>query len=353
MLLLLAAAQAATVTDLPPFLRGDLGVSYTFDRLQGSLVERGALPSDDQTVAQRQDNAHVLHYTLAFGVAPGAAVFVDAPHVVYRGIELQEWSKMVYDPATETGTYYGTAAEEDSTLTKGGGLEGVWIGARGTPFSEAFPKRHNRFTMMLEGAVRTPGTGSWFVVNDPSTTGGLGMHGAGSGGVGLRIGIVTSARHGRHEPYLKLAYEDNLPVEVDILADDGTVLAAGAEIDPANHVQAAVGAEFIASENTTSGARTAFDLHLAAQWSSHQDVPTGLDLPAVLLPEAGLVQQAESFEVGGGVGLDVRFMKYLSWQLGADVRYHLPQRLEHPYPVYTGGDSIHVVAKTGLGIHLR
>lgn len=353
MLLLLAAAQAATVTELPPFLRGDLGISYTLDRLQGSLVERGAVPADDETVGQRQDNAHILRYSLAFGVAPGAAIFVDVPHTVYRGVEVQDWSRMVYDPATGSGSYHGTATEEDTTVSKGGGLDGVWIGARGTPYSEAFPKRHNRFTLLLEGAVRTPGTGSWFVVSEPSTTGGLGMHGAGTGGVGLMIGMVASARHGRHEPYLALQYVDNLPTTVDILADDGTVLQSGAELDPANTVSARVGAEFITGENATSGARTAVDLHLGAEWTSSQDVPTGLNLPGVLVPDAGLVQQAESFELGGGAGLDVRFMKYLSWQLGADVRYHFPQRWEHPYPASSGGDSLRILARTGVTIRVR
>lgn len=353
MLLLLATAQAATVTELPPFLRGDLGVSYTLDRLQGSLVERAPLPSDDEVVGQRQDNAHVLHYTLAFGVAPGAAVYVDVPHTVYRAIELQDWSSMVYDPATESGSYHGTGTEEDATLTKGGGLDGVWIGAKGTPYSEAFPKRNNRFTLMLEGAVRTPGTGSWFVVNEPSTTGGLGMHGAGTGGVGLMIGVVASARHGKHEPYVALSYVDNLPTEVDILADDGTVIDNGVEIDPANSVTGRVGAEFITSENAASGARSAIDLHLTAEWTSSEDVPTGLNLPGVLLPEAGLVQKAESFEIGGGAGVDIQFMKFLSWQLGAEARYHLPQRWEHPYPAYAGGDSLHILARTGFTISLR
>ncbi len=353
MLFLISLASAATVTDLPPFLRGDVSVGYTFDRLQGSLSQHSFLSEEDEDVADRQVNGHVMHYGLAFGVAPGTALFVDVPHTVYQSVEVQGWSKMVYDPATETGSYAGTVTEDDATVAKGNGVHGAWIGVKGTPFSEAFTSRRNRFTLLLEGAVRTPGDGAWFVVRDPSDSDGLGTHGAGPGGVGLRAAMTVSARHKRHEPYMRLVVEDNLPVTLDILDDDGTVLFKNAELDPANTVDAAVGAEFITGENANSGARSAVDLHLAAHWSSYQDVPTGVELPSVLLPDTGLVQQAESFELGGGVGLDVRFMKYLQWQLHGEVRYHLAQRIESPYPVYTGGDTIRIVAGTTLTIRVR
>ncbi|MSQ03083.1 MAG: hypothetical protein EXR71_14545 [Myxococcales bacterium] len=353
MLVLFTFASAATVTDLPPFLRGDVSVGYTFNRLQGKLSQHGQLSEDDLDVGERQINGHVMHYGLAFGVAPGTALFVDVPHTVYQSVEVQGWSKMVYDPATETGSYAGTVTEDDATVSKGRGVHGVWIGVKGTPFSEAFTSRRNRFTFLLEGAVRTPGDGAWFVVKDASDSGGLGTHGAGPGGVGLRAATTVSSRQGKHEPYMRLVVEDNLPVTRDILDDDGTLVLKDAEIDPANTVDAVVGAEFITGENANSGARSAVDLHLAAHWSSYQDVPTGLELPAVLLPDTGLVQQAESFELGGGAGLDVRFMKYLQWQLYGEVRYHLAQRVESPYPVYTAADTIRIVAGTSLSIRIR
>ncbi len=353
MLFVLAAAQAATVTDLPPFLRGDVTIGYTFDRLQGSLVERGSSGDPDAEVGKRQVNDHSLHYGAAFGVAPGAAVFVDVQHTVYRSVEAQEWSKMVYDPSTESGTYVGTANEADETVARGAGLQGVWIGAEGTPFSQAFVKRHNRVTLLLQGAVRTPTEQSWFTVADPSTTGGLGMRGVGPGGVGLRIGGAASITQGRNEPYLSMVYEDNLPTTIDITADDGTLLWRNCEIDPANRFEAKVGTEVVLGSNEASGARSAFDVHLATGWTSFQDIPTGVELPAVLLPEAGLVQQSETLEMGGGLGLDLRFMKYLALNLHADARYHFPQRLESPYPVYTGPDTLHVMAGVDVQIRVR
>ncbi|GDX81100.1 hypothetical protein LBMAG42_29110 [Deltaproteobacteria bacterium] len=353
MLLALAVAQAATVTDLPPFLRGDVTVSYTFDRLQGSLNQHGALPIDDAEVGKRDINAHVMHYGAAFGVAPGAAVYVDIPHTIYQSVEVSEWSKMVYDPGSETGSYLGTATAEDATLSRGNGLQGVWSGAKGTPFSQSFTGRRNRVTWLLEGAVRTPSDASWFEIAEPSTTGGIGTRGAGAGGVGLRVSSTASMTEGKTEPYIRLAYEDNLPTTIDILADDGTPLWLNCEIDPANKVDAAIGAEFVLGQNDSSGSRSAFDLHVSTAWESYQDVPTGTELPAVLLPEAGLSQRAESLELGGGIGLDLRFMKYLSLSLFGDARYHLPQRIESPYPVYTGGDTVHIVAGTQLQIRVR
>jgi hypothetical protein len=353
MLLVIAAASAATVTDLPPFLRGDLSVAYGFDYLGGSLTERGEIGEEDTTVANRVVSDHTLRYGLTFSVAPGAAVSVEIPHTVYRAVDVSEWSRMVYDPATGSGTYVGTATEEDATVSKGSGIGGVWLGVKGTPFSEAFVGRQTRFTWLLEGAVRTPNEDNQLVVVTPGEGSSIGTRGAGPGGVGLRVASTFSSRRGRTEPYLRLAIEENLPHEIDVLADNGEVLAKNVSVDPANRFEAVVGAEFIAAENSSSGARTAIDLRLSAGWQSYQDVPTGLELPAVLIEDAGLVQQAENMEIGGGLGLDFRFMKYLQLQLWGDARYHLPQRLESPYPVYTGGDTVHVAAGSKLTIRVR
>ena len=353
MLLVLAAAHAATVTDLPPFLRGDVTVSYTFDRLQGSLNQHGTLPADDQEVGSRVINAHVMRYAAAFGVAPGAALLIEVPHTLHQAVDVSDWSKMVYDPATGTGSYLNTGTEEATTITRGNGIQGVWIGAKGTPFSQGFSTRRNRVTWLVEGAVRTPSKESWFAIAEPSTTGGIGTRGAGNGGVGLRIASTASMTRGKTEPYLRLAYEDNLPTTIDILADDGRPIWLNCEIDPANRVDGVVGAEFIVGENATSGSRSSIDMHLSTAWESYEDVPTGTELPSVLLPEAGLFQKAESLEVGGGLGLDVRFMRYLSWGLFGEVRYHLSQRIESPYPVYTGGDTIHIIAGSQIQIRVR
>ena len=353
MLLVLAAAQAATVTDLPPFLRGDVTVSYTFDRLGGSLSQHAELGTSDQEVAQRSVNAHVMHYGAAFGVAPGAALFVDVPHTVYQSVEAQQWSKMVYDPATETGSYLGTATEEDVTVARGNGIGGVWIGAKGTPFSELFTSRRNRATLLLDFAVRTPNDNNWFAIKEASTTGGLGTRGVGPGGVGIQVGGTASTTQGKVEPYLSFAYVDNLPVTVNITKDDGTPLWNNCTIDPANTVDASFGAEFVAGQNENSGSRTAFDLHLATHWERYSETPTGLELPGVLQPEAGLVQKAEALEMGGGLGVDLRFMKYLELDLFGNALYRLPQRLESPYPVYTGDDTLHVLAGAKLNIRVR
>ncbi len=353
MLLVIAAAAAATVTDLPPFLRGDVSVSYTYDRLAGSLMERGGVNTEDVEVGERVLSDHTLRYGLVFSVAPGAAITAEIPHTVYRAADVSGWSQMVYDPDTGSGTYAGTALQQDTTVSKGSGVGGVWIGAKGTPFSESFTNRRTTFTWLVEGAVRTPNDENQLTVVTPGQDNNISTHGAGPGGVGLRIVSTTSSRRGLTEPYIRLAYEENLLHEIDIVADDGQVLASNVTVDPANRFDVAVGAELIAGENTTSGAQTAFDLRLVAGWQSHQDVPTGLELPGVLIPEQGLVQQAEAMEMGGGVGMNFRFMKYMEWSVYGDVRYHLPQRIESPYPVYTGSDTLHIAAGSRLVIRVR
>lgn len=351
MFLFLAAAHAATITELPPFLRGDVEVGYTFDRLAGTLSERRA--EGDVDVALRQVASHNLRYRVTFGVAPGAALFVSVPHTVQKQVTFQDWSAMVYDPATEAGSYQGTATEADITRSSGNGIEGVWIGARGTPFSQALPGRHNRATWLLEGAVRTPSTESnWYSVVEPAKVeGAAGTRGVGEAGVGLRIATAASTTFGKSEPYLALSWEDTLPAKIDVVDDAGETVASGAEIDAGGHFEMRFGTELVAATNEASGSRTAFDLYLNTSYTGASTVPTGIELPNVLATDTPLIQVAESLEAGAGLGINLRFFRNLELDLWGEGRYHLPQRIEHPYAVYTGGDTFHV--RTGANVVIR
>ena len=354
-MLILSLAHAASVTELPPFLRGDVVIGYQYDRLAGSLTEHAATADGDVDVARRTIQSHALRYGGAFAVAPGAAITFSIPHTLRKTVGVTEWSRMVYDPGTETGTYAGTATEADATIAEGAGLEGVWIGAKGTPFAEVFESRGNRATWHVAGAIRTPSANNnWYTITTPGAVeGAIGSRGVGEGGVALQVATAGSTTFGASEPYISLSWTDTLPVEIAISADDGAVIDGNAEVDPGGTLDVSFGTELVAGKNEASGARTAFDLHTRARYTAASTLPTGIELPAVLSPEAGLVQVAESLELGGGLALNLRFFKYFELDLYGDALYHLPQRLEHPYPVYSGADTVHVVTGANVVVRVR
>lgn len=343
---LLPLAAAATVTEIPPFLRGDVGVGYTYDRLAGSLEERD--DDGDITVGERALQDHRLDYSLAFGVGPGVALAVSLPQWVSSAVSYDAQGKMIYDPATESGTYEDALAGTPGTASKGKGLGGVWIGVRGTPFSEAFEKRQNRVTWLLEGAVRTPDSTNFWTMADGQ------QRGAGPGGTAFKLHSAWSTTFGAGHPYIAATWVAEGARQVDLYAGDGTRIATGVTIDPANTVRLRVGTEVVAGENAASGGRTSFDLHLGVDYASYSQIPSGLFLPDVL--EDGLdrpSQQAESLEPGAGLALHVRPMSYLQLDLAGDVAWHLPQRIEDPYQVYTGEDTLRAAVSAGFTVRIR
>lgn len=350
---LLSLAQAATVTEIPPFLRGDIEIAYAYDRLAGGLDEHGDPGADYVPVGTRRIEAHQLRYGAAFGAAPGLAVFVSVPHDAWTGVSYDSWSKMVYDPTTGSGTYVGSNAQEARLAVQGSGVEGAWIGLRGTPFSEAFKTRDNRATMLLEGAVRTPNPSNQYAIVTPNSSGAPGERGAGPGGVGLRLRTAFSTTFRKSQPYVSFAFTDEEPSTITIADDEGHVLNKKADIDPGDNIRSVAGVEFVASENSANGSRFGIDLHVAFDYTSAGVVPTGEYLPGVLVPDAGAVQTAEVLEAGGGLALNWRPFQYMQLNLHGDVAGHLPQRIENAYSVYTGADTIHVVSGLDLVIRVR
>jgi hypothetical protein len=341
---LLPLASAAVVTEVPPFLRGDIDVSYSYEQLSGSLQERG---EENTEVGSRTLSDHMLHYGLVFSVAPGVAVFADVPHYVSSRVSYGALSEMVYDPSTGSGTYVGTSAGEPGTYVEGNGLGGIWFGVRGTPFSESFEKRNSRVTWLLEGAIRTGDPTSFWVSADDK-------RGAGPGGTAARVHTAFSTTFGSSSPYVSGTYIGEGKQTVTVTSPDGTVGESEVEIDPANHGEIRIGTEIQASNNKASGSMLAFDLHLAVQYHAWGQIPSGFYLPNVLeVSEGGPVQQAEALDSGGGLALHWRAFTNFQLTLYGDVAYHMPQRLEYPYPVYTGGDTLLIKAGTDLSVRFR
>lgn len=341
---LLSLASATVVTEIPPFLRGDVTIGYTFDQLSGTLVEDGAA----DFAGTRRLSAHMLQYGLVFGVAPGAAVFVELPHYVTTSVSYDAMGQMVFDPTTGGGTFDETEPGEAATWLTGTGLGGVWIGARGTPFSESFTRRRGRATWLLEGAVRTPDDSNFWTISDGTA------RGAGPGGTALRLRSAFSTTYGSSRPYMSVAFVSEGKRTVDVYNAAGTKVASDLGIDPANTGTFRTGIEVLAAQNEAAGSQLTFDLHLGIAYASYALLPSGIYLPRVLAASEGeAVQQAEQMEAGGGLGFTWRPMTYMQIGVYGDVGYHLRQRIEVPYPVYTDTDTLRIVAGSTLTVRIR
>lgn len=354
LLVFVAAAHAASVTDVPPFLRGDAWVRYSYDRLAGGLTEVDYQEDPARVpVGTRRIETHQLHYGFAFAAGPGVAVFLDIPHDVSSMVTFDSWHEMVYKPSTGSGTYTSSAEEPPFTVADGTGIHGAWIGLKGTPFSSQFKTRPSEATWLLSGAIRTPNAENnyWTVVEPAAKK--VGMRGAGPGGLGLRFETAFSTRLGAGEPYITAAYQYEAPVKVDLVNDQGESLAPNQKLNPPDSFQVRFGSEITLGENTTSGSRTNLDLHANFNYTTWGTVPTGVYLAGVLIDDAGKVQTAESLEPGAGLALGIRPFQYLQVDLKVDGYYHFPQRIEAPYPIYTGGDTFRVVAGADLTVRIR
>ncbi len=332
MLLLAALSFAATVTEIPDFLRGDVGLRYAWDHTSGRLAERA---DPEIVVGDRSVDTHLMYYALTFAPGPGVAVFAEIPHYVSETVSYTEAQAMVYDPATGSGTYVGTDPLEPGTYVSGSGLDGVWLGVRATPFSEAFAARNNRATWRLELAYRTGSEHN------------LWSGGAGDGAPAVRLGSAFSTSVKSTQPYLTGAL--TWYTARDRALESGTV-----PVDPGNRLDLRTGAEFVAWQQAASGGEFRVDLHLALGYQAAGSIPSGYYLPSVLddSVETG-VQTSESLEGGAGLGLIWRPMTYLQLAVGGDLSYGVPRRIENVYPVYTGGDTLHTTFGTQLTVRIR
>jgi hypothetical protein len=343
MLALVSLAAAASVTELPTKFRGDVTLGYAYDRLAGPLVET-PLEGDPVEIATRAVQDHQLRYGFTFAAGPGIAVYAEIPHSVGNSVNYTSPRTMVYEPTSQSGTYVGTNVGADGAAIEGKGVSGVWLGIKGTPWNEEFRTR-NGVTWLVEGALRTPDSSNlWTVTN--------GTRGAGPGGTAYRLHSAWSQTNGASSPYLAVTWTHENLLSVDTFAQDGTQLASGVQVDPADSLRIRFGTQNTASSNEASGALLRFDLRATVDYASDARVPGGIFLPNTLATTEGQsVQAAESLEGGAGLAILWRPMTYLEMNLHGDAAARLPQRIEHPYPVRTGWDTLH--ANVGLDMTVR
>lgn len=346
LLLLLAHASAATLTELPPWLRGDVGLSWRYDRLSGPLQERapGADPVD---VGERVLEEHRLEYAALFSVGPGVALRVAVPHHAQQSVRFPTASSMVYDPATGSGTSVGTDPLATDLEVRGTGLGGARFGLAATPFSEAFTGRGNRASWRIDAGVQVGDkTSFWTAEGD--------RRGAGPGAPALELSSAFSTRSGLAEPYLYAGITRRLVQDEVQVTTPGGVTGTVA-VRPASTGRVRIGAELLAARGQDDGAGAArLDLHFGVDYRSWAELPSGIFLPDVLAATEGTtVQESERLEYGGGAGLILQPHPVVRLALRGDLGWAPPWRVESPYPIYTSPKTLHVEAGADLTVMVR
>jgi hypothetical protein len=337
------AAHAAEVTDLPPWLRGDMVIDYGFQRQAGSLYE------GSERVGSRSFEQHSLHYQGVFSAGPGVALFFELPHHLSARLAFPEANEMVYDPSTGQGTMIETEPIEGLDPITGKGTDGLWLGIKGTPFSEAFEKRGNRATWLLEAAFRTRSSNNFFELDE------AGERGAGIGGGGMRLGMAFSTTKNISQPYIAFRYQRN-PVldEITLYDETGASLGGGFELQPADQISIRTGTEIIAHDNPEAHSRFSIDLRLGFGYNTWQSVPSGLYLPSMLSTSLDVpATESEYTWASAGVGFYHQAFQYMKWKLLAEATYIAPHQIEHHYPIETGTDTLDITLGGGIEIMIR
>lgn len=342
LLLALSSSYAAEVTEVPPWLRGDVDIGYALDYTTGSLVE------GDADVGQFTQQDHIVHFGGAFAAAPGVALYFDVPVYALSRLSFTDAFSMAYDPLNGIGSMAYGEPLTNTPLREGSGPGGVWLGVRGTPFSETlWPRRGNRSTWMLDVGYRTPDASNFYVADDAS-------RGGGPGASAFRLRSAFSTTKGVSQPYMRVTWLKQGVIATDLVDEDGNLLTAGAEVWPGQSIDVLAGVQARAFENTVNGASFDFDFHLGAAYNSWSTVPSGIYLPSVLsASREDLVTSSEYGSAYAGLGFYWRMFKYLQLDLGADVAYLMPHRLEHPYAVSTGMDTLSVRANGQISVLIR
>lgn len=334
-------AGAAEATDIPPWLRADVGVAYRFDHTGGSLVQ------GDEEVGRRTVNEHRVVYRGVVTAVPGAAFFLEAEQIVQERVSFPMANEMAYDPSgVHAGTMAGTDPLDAVSDRSGSGFQGVWIGLRGTPFSETFPRRPSMVTWMLEAAVRTANDSPFWTVQG-------GNRGAGDGGSAWRVASAFSRRKGTRQPYLGVTWIRTGTYLTDLQDLNGRITAESVELTGPDTLDVRAGVEFGAEEKP-AGSRVALDLHTGFVYRSWETLPSGIMLPEALeLTQDIPVTGAETLGVEGGLGVHWRPFRYLQFDLAGEAGWVMPHEIEHPYPVLTGPDTVAFDVSLGMTARIR
>ncbi len=363
-LVVAGAANGAEVTDMPPPLGGSAMLAYGGSHLTGGLQEQGI------RIADRRFTRHDLDVRLELSPIRGAALTLGIATTPSMRWSFPGGSPMIFDPIGGSGTYL-TAADlaaanddqigapvtdpeatetggDDATATgdapgfTASGFNGVWIGAAVAPFSQSY-SRYQATNWRLDLAFRTPNKGSSLWVSDGT------KRGTAPGGTALRLRGAWSADLGVGEPYLVAQYHKENKFTGPTTAADGTP-GPELELRPASNIGVTGGIELAGYDDAEGGNKVAFDLFGGCQYTTWQDVATGVYLPDTLASGAAIpMTTSEHVSAHVGAGVNVHAAEYVRARVGITGRYATPHRQEHLYDVLSTWDSFEIGWYVSLG----
>jgi hypothetical protein len=305
----LSVANAADITNQPEALKADVSLRTDFRRQNFGLDEQnenvGGVTVDEQRVGLRAE----------VGLVTGVSAFLALSGSTNQEFRYTAPRTMGWDPKADEGSLRnGEPIEGGVEPVTGSGMLGVWMGLRGTPFSET---RGAKMTWLLEGALRTPdGTN---IYNGT---------GAGDGGMALRLASVFSTSRGITHPYISAVFTNNKAFTTTLDGDTEV------EFKPANHVDMTAGAEFDTWTDSATGRALSLEGRMFFGYTSPASVPSGLFLAEVLPgTENTAATSAEYSSFGTGFGLHYRPIREMKIDMNVDIAWPTPHRLEQSYPV--------------------
>jgi hypothetical protein len=330
-LLLVPAALAAELTTLPPAMTGDASLSYRTNQSRMVLEEGGS------KVGGVLEADHVITVGGVFSVLDDLAVAVEIPIHPLTRISYTNSHLMGWDPTRGEGTYLGTEPDSASSL-EGKGLDGVWLGLRGTPLSEA---RGQQATWLLDLSFRTPHASKNFWVGTNKA------RGAGVGAAAQRLTATFATTRGIAHPYLQIVLLRQGSLEVEL--DDGTFT-----VQPEKSATMGAGTEFFHYKDPASGNEIHSDFRLGFGYHTDATYPSGTWLPHVLPATAGQTTlKGEHTSVSGTAGLIWRFLPEAKMALRGGMGWLSPTRLEDAYPIYTDASSFTWNVNVGVTYEIR
>lgn len=327
-LLLLSSTSAwsADLTEIAPWLRGDVDIRYAYDNEAARLVE------GDTVVGKRTITDNTLTFAGNFTVGPGIAVAFELPYYAGTTVGYTDATAMVIDPNSDSGTMLGTSALDPQPGATGSGLGGPSLMLRGTPFSETlFKNRGDDVTWLFEAGYRFGDKTNFYALDESGTA-----RGGGPGGAALLLRSAFSTTIRWSQPYIQGSLVVPGHVAVDIRDTDGTVLSSAAQVRPGTEARVRAGTEIVAVAREAVGARFAIDLHTEFAYRGWQEVPSGTYLPSILeASRSAVATEGETTSLSAGVGLNYRIMEWVQLNVGGDLGTVMPETVEHYYPVST------------------
>ncbi len=321
-------ALAAEVTDMAPAMGASATIQYRGSALHGQLIEAG------QVVSDRRVSRHDLDIQGEFSPVDGVGVTLGLATTPSYRLRYPNARGMVSEPADGSGSLLaGDPLAEDPTIVASG-LQGVWLGAALSPFSERRRLDGAGSTWRLDVALRTGSKKKnlWTADGD--------RRGAAPGGPAFRVAGAFSSEQGAGAPYVKVAYVRENPVTVDVVDESGTSYGE-LDLRPASTVDLRGGVEVIAKRGDEDQAgRIAVDLYGGGGYRSWEDIASGVYLPSVLASGRAISMTAgDHMTAALGMALDVHADAVVRGRTGVELAYASPFRPEHVYAVTTSADT--------------